>query len=77
MSKTEQIEQEVNEILDKVRKKNAKELSFALIKPLTRDYPFCSNGIYLFSGSMGSGKSYEIMRHILISERLFIGRLRN
>ena len=65
------IEEEVDELLDKVRKKNAKELSFALIKPLTKEYPFCSNGIYLFSGSMGAGKSYEIMRHILISERLF------
>ena len=68
---THQIEQEVDEILEKVRKKNNKELSYALIKPLSKDYPFCSNGIYLFSGSMGAGKSYEIMRHILISERLF------
>ena len=65
------IEQEVDEILEKVRKKNAKELSYALIKPLTKSYPFCSNGIYLFSAPMGSGKSYEIIRHILISERLF------
>lgn len=68
---TNNIEQEVDEILEKVRKKNNKELSYALIKPLTKNYPFCSNGIYLFSGSMGAGKSYEIMRHILISERLF------
>ena len=71
MSQVQKIQQEVNEILEKVRKKNNKELSMALIKPLTKDYPFCSNGIYLFSGSMGAGKSYEIMRHILISERLF------
>ena len=65
------IEAEVDELLEKIRKKNAKELSYALIKPLTKQYQFCSNGIYLFSGSMGSGKSYEIMRHILMSERLF------
>ena len=71
MSNVKQIEDEVNEILAKIRKKNSKELSMALIKPLTKDYSFCSNGIYLFSGSMGAGKSYEIMRHILISERLF------
>ena len=71
MSNVKAIEQEVNELLEKVRKKNSKELSMALIKPLTKDYPFCTNGIYLFSGSMGAGKSYEIMRHILISERLF------
>lgn len=71
MSNVKAIEEEVDELLDKVRKKNAKELSYALIKPLTKEYPFCTNGIYLFSGSMGAGKSYEIMRHILISERLF------
>ena len=71
MSNVQAIEQEVNEMLEKVRKKNSKELSMALIKPLTKDYAFCTNGIYLFSGSMGAGKSYEIMRHILISERLF------
>ena len=71
MSNVQAIEQEVNDMLEKVRKKNSKELSMALIKPLTKDYPFCTNGIYLFSGSMGAGKSYEIMRHILISERLF------
>ena len=68
---TNHIEQEVDEILEKVRKKNSKELSMALIKPLTKDYQFCSNGIYLFSAPMGAGKSYEIIRHILISERLF------
>ena len=68
---TDKIQQEVDEILTKVRKKNSKELSMALIKPLTKEYQFCSNGIYLFSAPMGSGKSYEIMRHILISERLF------
>ena len=71
MTSQSKIEQEVDELLEKVRKKNATELSYALIKPLTKQYQFCSNGIYLFSGSMGSGKSYEIMRHILMSERLF------
>jgi HEPN domain-containing protein len=68
---TDKIYDEVDEMLEKVRKKNNAELKMALIKPLSRDYPFCSNGIYLFSGSMGAGKSYEIIRHILISERLF------
>ena len=71
MTNVNHIEQEVDEILEKVRKKNSKELSMALIKPLTKSYPFCSNGIYLFSAPMGSGKTFEIIRHILISERLF------
>ena len=65
------VEKEVDRILDKTRKKNAKELNMALIKPLTSDYPFSTNGIYLFCGKMGSGKSYEVIKHILITERLF------
>ena len=43
----------------------------ALIKPLSPDYPFSSNGIYFLIGKMGAGKSYFIWRHIMITERLF------
>ena len=43
----------------------------ALIKPLSEEYPFSSNGIYFLIGKMGAGKSYFIWRHIMITERLF------
>ena len=62
---------DVNEILEKTRKKNASELSMNLVKPMAKTYPFSTNGIYLFCGKIGSGKTYEIIRHILISEQLF------
>ena len=71
MTNTENIAQEVETLLAKVRQKHSAELKMALIRPMKRDYPFATNGIYLFSGSMGAGKSYEVIRHILMSERLF------
>jgi hypothetical protein len=61
----------VDRILAKRIKKDARELKAATIKPLSPDYLFSSNGIILFCGKMGTGKSYSIMIHILITERLF------
>ena len=69
--KVQDVINEANEILEKARKKNAKELSMAVVKPLAKEYPFSTNGIYLFCGKIGSGKSYEVMKHILVTERLF------
>ena len=52
-------------------KKNAQELSYATIEPLSPEWPFSTNGLYFFCGKMGSGKTYTIMKHVLVSERLF------
>ena len=62
---------DVNNTIDKVIKRNQKELSTALIKPIHPQHQFSSNGLYLFVGRPGSGKTYYIMKHILLSERLF------
>ena len=48
-----------------------RDIEGALIKPLSDDYPFSSNGIYFLIGRPGAGKSYWIWRHIMITERLF------
>lgn len=61
----------VDRIIDQVITKNKKELDMASIKPLTPDYPFSSNGLYIFIGKMGSGKSYAIIKHMLMSENMF------
>ena len=45
--KVQDVINEANEILEKARKKNAKELSMAVVKPLDKQYPFSTNGIYL------------------------------
>jgi len=62
---------EVEKIIERQLKKNEKDLSYAFIEPLAEEWPFSSNGVYLFCGKMGSGKSYTIMKHILMTERLF------
>ena len=61
----------INNIIDKQIKKNKNQINNALIEPLSKDYLFSTNGIYFFCARMGSGKTYQIMKHILITERLF------
>ena len=68
---TKQIMKEVELIIQKTMKKNQKEIEAALIKPLHPQYPFSTNGIYFLIGRPGSGKTYFIWKHILITERLF------
>ena len=61
---------EVDKILDDKSKKNQKELDTALILPFSNDYQFCNNGVFFFVGKMGSGKTYGVIRHIMITDRL-------
>ena len=65
------VEKEVEALIRKTLKKNKKELDMALIRPLTPSYPFSTNGVYYLIGKMGSGKSFWIWKHIMITERLF------
>ena len=62
---------EVNEDIEKIIKKNKKELSTALIRPMHKQHKFSTNGMYAFIGKMGSGKTFYIMKHIMLSEKLF------
>ena len=62
-----QVEKTINETL----RKNQRDIEMALIKPLSPEYPFSSNGIYFLIGKMGAGKSFFIWRHIMITEKLF------
>ena len=66
----ENIIKEVDKLLDKDATSNKQDLNNALILPFTNDYPFCSNGVYFFCGKMGSGKTYGVIRHIMITDRL-------
>ena len=51
---TENISKEVSKLMNEALKKNAKEIEGALIKPLSDEYPFSTNGVYFFIGKMGS-----------------------
>ena len=62
---------DVDKEIKKVIKKNKRELDTALIKPIHPEHQFSSNGLYLMIGKPGSGKTYYILKHILLSERLF------
>ena len=61
---------EVDNVINKIVKKNSVELNTALIKPLSDEYKFSTNGFYIFCGKMGSGKTLEIIKHILITDRM-------
>ena len=65
------VEKDVEKLIKETLKKNRKELEMSLIKPLSPSYPFSSNGVYFLIGKMGSGKSFWIWKHIMITERLF------
>ena len=68
---TKQIINQVKNEINKAIKKNQRDIEMALIKPLSPDYPFSTNGIYFLIGRPGSGKSYWIWSHIMITEKLF------
>ena len=67
MNEIKKVEKLINETLHK----NQREIDMALIKPLSPEYPFSTNGIYFLIGKMGAGKSFWIWRHIMITEHLF------
>ena len=62
---------QVEGIIKETLKKNQRDIEMALIRPLSPDYPFSTNGVYFLIGKMGAGKSFFIWRHIMITERLF------
>ena len=43
----------------------------AKIQPLSREWPFCKHGLYLLLATASFGKSRLIIKHIMVSERLF------
>ena len=65
---------EVDKILNEKSNDNKKELDTALILPFSNDYPFCANGVYFYVGRMGSGKTYGVIRHIMITDRFNKGK---
>ena len=54
----------------KLASKRKTYLDAGLLKPISENYLFTNAGLYLLIGSIGSGKSYFISRHILYTDQL-------
>jgi len=57
--------------MTKQLKRHQDTINNSRIEPLTDEYKFCTNGVYFLCSKMGGGKTFFVMRHILITERLF------
>ena len=69
--KATNLKNDVDKLMAKQINKNRQVINNALIEPLAPNYQYCTNGIYFLCSKMGGGKTYFIMRHIMITERLF------
>ena len=65
------IEEQIEKQMNMIASKNKNALNSAQIVPLSPDWPFSTNGLYLMLATAGSGKSRFIIKHILMSEKLF------
>ena len=70
-SKIKRVFNDVDSIMTKQIKKNQQVINNGKIEPLTDDYEYSTNGIYFLCAKMSGGKTYFIMKHIMITERLF------
>ena len=68
------INDKVKSIMTDAITKNKEELEAALVKPISDDYLFSTNGIYFLLGKIGSGKTYFVWKHILTTELIGIER---
>ena len=61
----------VDELFDKISKKNAEELGYAQLKPIDEKFAFAQNGITAMIAPVGSGKSYNYLKLMAKQENLF------
>lgn len=64
------IDKKVDEQMKKVVCKNKTDIDTVSIKSLFEGYNFDTIMLALFIGGMGSGKTYFIIRHILVTENI-------
>ena len=56
---------QVNDIMAEVQEKEKKELDFEKIEPFDEECKFGKNGLWLFIGPQGSGKTHKLIETIL------------
>ena len=66
------VERSIENEMNAIAAKNRDALNSALIQPLSPEWQFCTNGLYLLLATAGCGKSRFIIKHILMSERYLL-----
>ena len=61
----------VDELFEKISKRNAEELGYAQLKPIDEKFPFAQNGITAMIAPVGSGKSYNYLKIMAKQENLY------
>ena len=61
----------VDELVDKISKRNREELGYAQLKPVDDKFAFAQNGITAMIAPVGSGKSYNYLKLMAKQENLF------
>ena len=62
---------QVNDIMAEVQEKEKKELDFEKIEPFDEECKFGKNGLWLFIGPQGSGKTHKLIETILFTEMIY------
>lgn len=63
--------QKIDELFDKISKRNAEELGYAQLKPIDEKFPYAQNGITAMIAPVGSGKSYNYLKLMAKQETIF------
>ena len=61
----------VRSIMDEVQEKEHEELNFEKIEPFDEECKFGKNGLWLFIGPQGSGKTHKLIETILYTEMVY------
>jgi hypothetical protein len=61
----------VRKMMDEVQEKVSKDLDFEKIAPFDEECKFGKNGLWLFIGPQGSGKTHKLLETILYTELVY------
>ncbi len=63
--------EKVRKIMDDVQQKESEDLDFEKITPFDEECKFGKNGLWLFIGPQGSGKTHKLLETILYTELVY------
>ena len=63
--------EKVRKLMDDVQQKVAEDLDFEKIEPFDEECKFGKNGLWLFIGPQGSGKTHKLLETILYTELVY------